>query len=1045
MTERSIFLALLEIDDPAERSLYLDRACAGDAALRWQVEQLLKAHEDPARFMDRPAPVLVATTGEPITERPGTMIGAYKLMEQIGEGGMGLVFVAEQQQPVRRKVALKVIKPGMDTRQVIARFEAERQALALMDHPNIAKVHDGGETASGRPYFVMELVKGVPITEYCDENRLTTDERLELFLPVCQAVQHAHQKGIIHRDIKPSNVLVASHDGVPAVKIIDFGVAKAVGQQLTERTLYTQFTQLIGTPLYMSPEQAGQSALDVDTRSDIYSLGVLLYELLTGTTPFDKERLREADYDEIRRIIREEEPPRPSTRISTMGQAATTVSAQRKSDPKRLSQLCRGELDWIVMKALEKDRNRRYETASALAADVQHYRHDEPVLACPPSALYRFGKFARRNRVTLGAASAIGLAVVLTTVVLAIDNAVITRRTQEKEEALLQKGTALDQARQEKDRADRNLAYAKKAVRDYLTATAADPRLKTADFQNLRKDLLATAVPFFEEFVRQKADDPQLEAERGESLLQLGSVREALGEMEKARDEYAQARAIFADLAAAHAEVPNYREALAVSLNNLGRALNDLRRPDEAEAVFREALAILDKLLAEDPEQPKYRQRMAKAYNELGHLLRGQGKLADERNAYRQAVAVLEKLVSDFPSVTEYRENLAVAQTNLANLLSRSGETDEGLRLHREVLATKADLVKSHPGNRTYRAGLASSYINLGFALEKLRKWSEAEAAYDQAITLWAQLVADFPSAPNYKHTLAMSYSNRAHTLKAQGQPVRAIADCRQAKAILETLVSDFPRNAEYRKGLGTYSSNLGLSLLSNGQPAEAEAAIRAAITVQEALAAEHPQDLLNAVAGAGMYSNLGSAMRASGRPEAALEWFGKAAATLEPLYQRQPELADARLFLHNAHWERAQTLMRLKRYREALPDWDRCFELSVEQERFRSRFGRLEALARSGDHVRATAEADALAKVAGATPEMLFDVACSYALSAAAARGDEKRVEQYAARAVELLRQAVAKGFNKADYMKKDPDLDLLRTREDFKKLIAELESKGK
>jgi len=470
MTERSIFLAALEINDREKRSAYLDLACAADPALRTQVERLLKAHQEPGNFMERPAHGLLASIDEPaVTERPGTVIGPYKLMEQIGEGGMGLVFVAEQQRPVRRKVALKVIKPGMDTRQVIARFEAERQALALMDHPNIAKVFDGGTTgeseprpgnseprptqseprptgsgdaclpvgrSSGRPYFVMELVKGVPITDYCDDNRLTPRERLGLFVDVCQAVQHAHQKGIIHRDIKPSNVLIASHDGVPVVKIIDFGVAKAVGQHLTERTLYTQFTQLIGTPLYMSPEQAGQSALDVDTRSDIYSLGVLLYELLTGTTPFDKEQLSQASYEEIRRIIREEEPPKPSTRISTLGQAATTLSTQRKSDPKRLSQLFRGELDWIVMKALEKDRNRRYDTASSFAADVQHYLHDEPVQACPPSAVYRFGKFARRNKGALVTATAVGLAVMLAVAGLATSTLLIAREQQATTNAL---------------------------------------------------------------------------------------------------------------------------------------------------------------------------------------------------------------------------------------------------------------------------------------------------------------------------------------------------------------------------------------------------------------------------------------------------------------------------------------------------------------------------------------------------------------------------------------------------------------------------------
>jgi serine/threonine protein kinase/WD40 repeat protein len=407
--EKAIFLAALEQTNPAERQNYLQGACGDNAALLKRLRVLLSVHEQSQGPLDAPSPglAIAATIDGPITERPGTIIGSYKLMEQIGEGGMGLVFVAEQQQPVRRKVALKVIKPGMDTRQVIARFEAERQALALMDHPNIAKVLDAGETASGRPYFVMELVKGAPITEYCDHNQLAVRERLNLFLDVCQAVQHAHQKGIIHRDIKPSNVLVVSNDGAPLVKVIDFGVAKAIGQQLTDKTIYTQFTQLIGTPLYMSPEQAGQSGVDVDTRTDIYALGVLLYELLTGTTPFGMERLSKASYEELRRIIREEEPPKPSTRISTLGQAATTISAHRKSEPRRLSELVRGDLDWIVMKALDKDRNRRYETASAFAADVGRYLKDEPVHACPPSVAYRLRKFAKRNNRSLLVAAGI--------------------------------------------------------------------------------------------------------------------------------------------------------------------------------------------------------------------------------------------------------------------------------------------------------------------------------------------------------------------------------------------------------------------------------------------------------------------------------------------------------------------------------------------------------------------------------------------------------------------------------------------------------------
>src|SRR5262245_7608378 len=376
MRERDIFDAALALADPAERSAYLAEACAGDHGLRQHLEGLLQMHQQLGSFLEAPAPGV--TVDEPLTERPGAVIGPYKLLEQIGEGGFGVVFMAEQTRPVRRKVALKVLKPGMDTRQVVARFEAERQALALMDHPNIAQVFDGGETASGRPYFVMELVRGVPITDFCDRNHLPVHRRLELFVSVCHAVQHAHQKGIIHRHIKPSNILVTPNAGAPVAKVIDFGIAKATGQPLTEKTLFTNFAQMVGTPLYMSPEQA-ELGPDVDTRSDIYALGVLLYELLTGTTPFDQDRLRAAAYDEIRRIIREEEPARPSTRLSTLGQGAATVSANRQSDPKRLSQLVRGELDWVVMKCLEKDRTRRYETANGLARDLERYLHDEPV------------------------------------------------------------------------------------------------------------------------------------------------------------------------------------------------------------------------------------------------------------------------------------------------------------------------------------------------------------------------------------------------------------------------------------------------------------------------------------------------------------------------------------------------------------------------------------------------------------------------------------------------------------------------------------------
>ncbi len=403
LDERAIFGIARRLDAPQARDEYLQQVCGDNLPLADHVRELLRAAETSESFLEMPAVGVAATIDlGPVSERPGTRIGPYKLLEQIGEGGMGVVYVAEQREPISRKVALKIIKPGMDTRAVVARFEAERQALALMDHPNIAKVFDAGATEAGRPYFVMELVKGNPITEYCDREQLSTRERLELFVALCHGVQHAHQKGVIHRDLKPSNVLVEVHDVRPVPKIIDFGVAKAMGQHLTELTLHTGFDQMVGTPLYMSPEQAGLSSVDVDTRSDIYSLGVLLYELLTGHTPFEKDTLQTAGVDELRRIIREVDPPRPSARVSTLVAAElSTIADRHRVEPGKLSQQLRGELDWIVMKAMDKDRNRRYETANALAADVERYLHDQPVEACPPSRMYRVGKFARRNRTLL--------------------------------------------------------------------------------------------------------------------------------------------------------------------------------------------------------------------------------------------------------------------------------------------------------------------------------------------------------------------------------------------------------------------------------------------------------------------------------------------------------------------------------------------------------------------------------------------------------------------------------------------------------------------
>ncbi len=517
----------------ADRPAYLADACASDESVRQRIEGLLRAHDNPGSFLTDRLPLPGATIDQPMPERPGTVIGSYKLLQQIGEGGMGTVYMAEQTHPVQRKVALKVIKTGMDSAQVIARFEAERQALAVMDHVNIARVFDGGETppayagGSPRPYFVMELVHGIPITKYCDDNHLAPRQRLELFIPVCQAIQHAHQKGIIHRDIKPSNVMITLYDGKPVPKVIDFGVAKATEQKLTERTLFTQYGAMVGTLEYMSPEQAEMSALGVDTRSDIYSLGVLLYELLTGNTPLTHKRMNEGVYAEILRMIKEEEPPKPSTRLSDSGEALASISSNRHMEPAKLTRLVRGELDWIVMKTLEKDRNRRYETAKDFAADVQRYLADEPVLACPPSGWYRFRKFVRRNRGPVSAASVVLLALIVGVAgtTLGLVRAEQQRQiAQENEQKAVAAADAEKKAKQSAEAREAETKAVLEFVENKIIA-AARPEGQAGGLGRevtLRK-ALETALPFVDQsFSNQPLIEARLRLTHGSVVRELG-------------------------------------------------------------------------------------------------------------------------------------------------------------------------------------------------------------------------------------------------------------------------------------------------------------------------------------------------------------------------------------------------------------------------------------------------------------------------------------------------------------------------------------------
>jgi serine/threonine protein kinase len=615
MSEDGIFAAALSKRTAAERAAYLEEACGGNAGLRQEIEALLQAHEQAGDFLAEPfvkavptatlAPAGVDEQAETIdppslAEAPGTAIGPYRLLQRLGEGGMGAVYVAEQQEPVKRRVALKVIKPGMDSAQVLARFAAERQALALMDHTNIAKVLDAGSTEAGRPYFVMELVKGVPLTRYCDELHLPLRERLDLFVPVCQAIQHAHQKGIIHRDIKPSNVLVCIQDGKPVPKVIDFGVAKALHQKLAERTMYTEVGAVLGTLEYMSPEQAELSVLDIDTRADIYALGVLLYELLTGSTPLDRKRLKQAGLTEAVRLIREEEPPRPSTRLTQSKDSLSSLATLRRTEPRRLAKEVRGELDWIVMKCLEKDRTRRYETANGLARDVLRYLHDEPVEACPPSTGYRLKKFARKHRQLLATAAAFALLLVLG----ALFSGLQAWRARAAElraiENEAQANRERDEAVAQRQRAKENYDLARQAVENYLIKVTDNERLKETDLHAMRKELLESALPFYEKFARQEGEDPEQAAERGRAYYRLAQVRDLLGEREKAWSDFRQMETTFAQLTAAHPEVPDYSRYLALSQFARARSLTMAGgHYTEGDELRRKALELQEKLVAD--------------------------------------------------------------------------------------------------------------------------------------------------------------------------------------------------------------------------------------------------------------------------------------------------------------------------------------------------------------------------------------------------------------------------------------------------------------
>ncbi|MFL5241099.1 MAG: protein kinase domain-containing protein [Gemmataceae bacterium] len=1068
---------------------FLEQACAGRPGLRTAIEALLVAHAQPSNVPNKPpvelgqtvaselgAPnhggtrmysaepegspaAFVPTTENRLQFEPGLVIaGRYTLAQKIGEGGMGEVWVAKQTEPIKRKVALKFIKTGMDSRVVLARFEQERQALALMDHPNIARVLDGGMTPNGQPFFVMELVNGLALNKYCDEAKLTLKQRLELFVPICQAVQHAHQKGIVHRDLKPANILITMIDANPVPKVIDFGVAKATAGKLTDESMSTQFGAVVGTLEYMSPEQAAYAGEDIDTRADIYSLGVILYELLTGLKPIDAKRLRKAAFTEMVRIIREEEPSKPSTRLST-DESLPSLAALRQTEPKKLTALLRGELDWVVMKCLEKQRERRYETAIGLARDIQRYLAYEVVEARPPTAGYRLKKFVRRNRVMVSAGSVVAGTLLVGVVAFAWQATIATRQSRI--------------AVENEQRANENYRLARQAVDDYLTRVSENTLLRvqpSRDLRELRKQLLEDALKFYQSFIDQHRDDPTVQRELGRAYVRVANITDTIGSRPDALAGYSKALEIRRALAEADSDDPLLRVEVAETLYAIGALQRSMGRSADALAALQEARRLLEDLVSSNPNSHEPALQLAKVNSYLGATYKGSQQWDLARPVYNRANTLLRGLVEADPEEPKYLRDLAWSTYQIGNLLSdplrpdadfpgARGYYDDALSLYRRLIA-------AHPREPDYSIDMAQCYVSLAsLADHGDRDIPGAVRFLEQALDLQKKVVATHPTVTLYLLDLAGTYYNLAYrSSRLPGRHASVVGWYRESIAIAERLVELDPENVDFQDRLGRAVSNLGFNICMCGQIDQAVREYLRAIEIHRRVQATGTNEPRHRTPLAVALEGLGWARVVQRKQAEALEAYHKALTIRQQLADVNPANTAFQDALANTHNSIGRAYSREKRFPEAFTAIDaglairqKLAEAGPSKTSYSTELGeshayRGTARVRAGQPAEAAADLRRALELWAKSPlieiEPQVERARSLALLAGLT-GDAKsgvtaaEAITFADQSVAALTDVVKLGWALPSELQ-EPDFDMVRGRPDFQKLFVEVEARA-